>query len=127
MQQEKASPVDRRPVGGPKRNPVPEAEEQPEASAPVNVRCGVCLFNAVNRIFLPCGNNFCSDCVLIYTRNYPYPQCRTPFLRAIVFLALIVLKKINHLITIQKIKKLSQPMITGQNILSFQSHIQPHC
>jgi len=84
--QEEAVPVVPRPVGRPRRIPVPVTEEPPvDAAAPVNIRCGVCLFNAVNRIFLPCGHTFCSECIVRFTRNYPCPQCRTPFQTAIVF------------------------------------------
>lgn len=81
--------------GRPRRNPFPIAEqpvalpiaadEGPLVAAPYNIRCAVCLFNAVNRIFVPCGHTFCSKCVERFTRNYPCPQCRTPFQTAMVF------------------------------------------
>ncbi|KZS02010.1 Uncharacterized protein APZ42_001118, partial [Daphnia magna] len=76
-----ASLVRRR--GRPRRNPLPIAEqpvalpiaadEVPLVAAPHNIRCPVCLFNAVNRIFVPCGHTCCSKCVERFTRNYPCP------------------------------------------------------
>ncbi|KAI9551233.1 hypothetical protein GHT06_004491 [Daphnia sinensis] len=82
--------------GRPRRNPLPIAEppvalpiaadEVPlVVAAPHNIRCAVCLFNAVNRVFVPCDQTFCSECVERFTRNYPCPQCRTPFQTAMVF------------------------------------------
>ena len=80
--------------GRPRRNPLPieqpvalpiAADEVPLVAAPHNIRCAVCLFNAVNRIFVPCGHTFCSECVERFTRNYPCPQCRTPFQTAMIF------------------------------------------
>jgi hypothetical protein len=54
------------------------ANEVPLVGAPDNIRCDVCLFNAVNHFFVPCGHIFCSE-LDRFTRNYLYPQCCTAF------------------------------------------------
>ena len=80
--------------GRPRQNPLTieqpvalpiAADEVPLVAAPHNIRCAVCLFNAVNRIFVPCGHSFGSECVERFIRNYLCPQCRTPFQTAMIF------------------------------------------
>lgn len=66
--------------------PAPIAEEQHVgATALVNIRCGICSFEAVNLIYVPCGHTFCSECVVRLLHNYPLPQRRAPFQTTIVF------------------------------------------
>ncbi|KZR97106.1 Uncharacterized protein APZ42_008204, partial [Daphnia magna] len=54
---------------------IPGGDKNDEEAAPANVRCSVCLFNVVNRIFLPCAHTFCHECTDRFERNFPCPQC----------------------------------------------------
>ncbi|KAI9551122.1 putative microtubule-associated protein futsch isoform X1 [Daphnia sinensis] len=65
-----AQPLDRRVVAA-EAVAIPGEDMNDEGDpAPANVRCSVCLFNVMNRIFLPFAHTYCHECIDRFERNY---------------------------------------------------------
>uniref|UniRef100_A0A3Q3Q466 RING-type domain-containing protein n=1 Tax=Monopterus albus TaxID=43700 RepID=A0A3Q3Q466_MONAL len=45
-----------------------------------DLTCSICLSTFVCPVTIPCGHNFCQDCLLVsWKDSYSCPQCRTIF------------------------------------------------